>query len=157
MLRNETNARTLINVSLLAGLVAAVVEMIFVLPIQYRLGASPGLVFQSIASGALGRKAFDEGALAISLGICVHVLISLVSAAVFALTAMRWRILLRRPVVSGMLYGVLVYLVMSFVVIPLSAIGLSIPKSFGLFFMSFSVHIFAFGLPISLVCARLLK
>jgi hypothetical protein len=144
-------------VSLVAGLAAAVIEMVFVLPIQGKLGASPVVVFQSIASGALGKAAFAGGLSTAALGVGVHVLISLVAAAVFVFAAGRWDILLRRPFASGVCYGVAVYLVMNFVVIPLSTIGFSLPKSLGLFALSFGVHLFAFGLPIALVARAMLK
>ncbi len=39
---------------------------------------------------------------------------------------------------------------MIFVVIPLSAIGFSPPRSLGLFALSFAIHLLAFGLPIAL-------
>jgi hypothetical protein len=56
-----------------------------------------------------------------------------------------------------MLYGVVVYLVMTFVVLPLSAIGLRLPKSLPLWTLSFSIHLFAFAVPIALITRRLLR
>jgi hypothetical protein len=146
-----------VRVAVLAGLAAAIIEMVFVLPIQQYLGASPLVVFQSIAAGALGKAAFGEGLPAAALGVAVHVLISLVAAGVFVCASLRWPVLLRSPWVSGILYGVVVYLVMTFVVLPLSAIGLRLPKSFVLWTISFSIHLFAFALPIALVTRRLLR
>lgn len=154
---NKTSVGTLAKASMAAGLLAAVVEMIFVLPIQYLLGNSPAVVFQSIASGALGKRAFDEGMPAVLLGVGVHTLISLVSAALFMAAALRWGFLRRRAIVSGALYGVLAYVVMNFLVIPLSAIGFRWPRSLPLFFISLAIHMFAFGVPIALVCARHLR
>ncbi len=55
-----------------------------------------------------------------------------------------------------MVYGVLVYLIMTFVVVPLSAIGFRPPRSLILMLTSLAVHVFAFGLPISLVVSALL-
>lgn len=146
-----------VRVAILAGLAAAIVEMVFVLPIQQYLGASPLVVFQSIAAGALGKPAFSEGLPAAALGVAVHVLISLVSAGVFVGASLRWPVLLRRPWLSGILYGVVVYLVMTFVVLPLSAIGFRPPKSLLLWTISFSIQLFAFAVPIALVTRRLLR
>jgi uncharacterized membrane protein YagU involved in acid resistance len=154
---NKSSISILANASIAAGLLAAVVEMIFVLPIQYAIGASPVVVFQSIASGALGTRAFDEGMSAVLLGVGAHILISLISAALFAAAALRWDFLRRRAIVSGALYGVLAYLVMNFLVIPLSAIGFRWPRSLPLLLISVAVHMFAFGVPIALVCARFLR
>jgi len=143
--------------SVAAGLTAAVVEMAVVLPIQAKLGATPAQVFQSIAAGAMGRAAFAGGAQAVALGVFFHTLISLVAAALFVFATDRLPVLLRRPVISGILYGVPCYVVMTFVVMPLSKIGFSMPKSLGLFSLSFGVHLFAFGLPISLVARAMLR
>ena len=124
----KTAAGKIAKVSLIAGLSAAVIEMIFVLPIRYWLvGATPAVVFQFIASGALGKRAFQEGTYSVLFGIGVHTLISLVSAAMFAIAALRWNWLRRHVVLSGSALGILAFLVMSFIVLPLSAIGLSSP------------------------------
>jgi hypothetical protein len=146
----------LFRISLLAGLTASIVEMIVVLPIQAMLGASPEVVFQSIARGLLGRAAFTEGLGSMALGIFIHVLISVVAALCFVAAAARTPALVERPVISGVIFGVLVYLVMTFIVVPLSAIGFHLPKSYGLMAISFAVHLFAFGLPIGLVTAAML-
>ncbi len=152
----KTVAGKIAQVSLLAGLSAAVIEMIFVLPIRYWLvGATPAVVFQFIASGALGKRAFEEGTYSVLLGVGVHTLISIVSAAVFTIAALRWDWLRRHVVLSGSACGIVAFLVMSFIVLPLSAIGLSLPRSPALFALSLSIHMFAFGVPIAVVCARL--
>lgn len=147
----------LAKVFLAAGMLAAAVEMMFVLPIQYAMGASPIVVFQSIAGGAIGRRAYSEGMSAAILGLGFHVLISLVCAGIYSIAAIRWDWLRRRPILSGVIYGVLVYIAMNFVVIPLSTIGFRWPRSVPLFLMSLGIHMFAFGLPIAVVCARMLR
>jgi hypothetical protein len=154
---NKTAAGKIAGISLVAGLSAAVIEMVFVLPIRYWLGATPAAVFQSIASGALGRRAFEAGTYSVLLGIGAHTLISLVSAALFTIAALRWNWLRRHAVLSGSAYGILAFLVMSFIVLPLSAIGLSLPRSPALFATSLSIHMFAFGVPIAVVSARLIE
>ncbi|MBI3677739.1 MAG: hypothetical protein HY243_14110 [Proteobacteria bacterium] len=153
----QTTLAQLATTSVAAGLTAAIVEMIFVLPIQAMLGASPLIVFQSIASGALGRAAFTGGLYAASLGVAVHLFVSLVAAAIFVFAASRWDVLIRKPVMSGIIFGVMAYIVMTFVVVPLSAIGFRLPKSLPLFLASFGIHLFAFGLPISLASRLLLS
>jgi hypothetical protein len=142
----------MLTVALAAGLVGAIVEMVFVLPIQaFGLHHSPEVIFQSIAAGALGRAAFSGGLASALLGVAAHVLISVVAAGVYVLAAGRWTVLLSRPVAGGIVFGAVVYGVMNFVVIPLSAIGFQIPPSLGLAGLSLSIHLFAFGLPIALV------
>ncbi len=152
----QMTAGQFIRTSLLAGLAAATSEMIFVLPIQAALGTSKILIFQSIARGVLGRAAFSDGFASAALGLFVHVLVSVVTAAIYLYAAVRRPALIRRPFLSGMAVGIVAYLVMNFVVIPLSAIGFHLPKSVFLGLVSFAIHLFAFGLPIALASKVLL-
>lgn len=138
---------------LVAGLAAAAVEMAFVLPIQAALRNSPLVVFQSIAAGALGRAAYSAGIASAAVGLAAHILVSLTAAAVYLWAAMREPVLERRPIAGGMIFGALVYPVMTMVVIPLSRIGFTPPKSAVLWATSFSVHVLAFGLPIAVAVA----
>ncbi|MGH7022443.1 MAG: hypothetical protein ACREEB_02495 [Caulobacteraceae bacterium] len=140
-----------------AGMVGAVAEMAFVLPIQqFILGHSPMTVFRSIAVGALGPAALDEGLRSAVLGMVIHVLVSLGAAGVYVLIATRWRALILRPLASGVVFGAMVYVVMTFVVVPLSAIGFQPPKTTDLFAASFAIHLFAFGAPIALTARAML-
>uniref|UniRef100_UPI000B339D8E hypothetical protein n=1 Tax=Sphingomonas asaccharolytica TaxID=40681 RepID=UPI000B339D8E len=82
-------AKSYLAATLVAGIAAAAIEMIFVLPIQASLGNSPGIVFQSIASGTMGKAAYIGGTPAILLGIFYHVLISLVAAGAYIAAATR--------------------------------------------------------------------
>ena len=136
-----------------AGLFAAVFEMLFVLPIQwFVLHNSPVGVFQSIAYGAIGRAAFKGGLGTAGLGVFFHVLISVVAAGLYALAATRWSLLLRRPWLMGLAYGLPVYLVTSFIVLPLSKVGFGFPKDPVIWLISVSIHFVGFSLPIALVC-----
>ena len=136
-----------------AGLTAAVVEMVFVLPIQAGMGHSPLLIFQSIAQGALGRAAYAGGLASAGLGVAVHLLVSFVAAAVYLWAVEREPALEDHPVAGGMIFGALVYPVMVIGVIPLSRIGFNPPPSAPLWALSFTIHVVAFGLPISLAVA----
>jgi hypothetical protein len=61
--------------------------------------------------------------------------------------------LIRRAVPAGLAYGLLAYLVMNYVVIPLSA---STPGRFSLrtFLPAFVAHAFLVGLPVALLARR---
>jgi len=84
----------------------------------------PLRILQSIAAGLLGRDAASHGGIATGLlGLALHFFIATVITVVFHAAASRWPALLRRPWLSGACYGVGVWAVMNFVVIPLSRIG----------------------------------
>jgi hypothetical protein len=86
-------------------------------------GARPIRIFQSIAGGLLGRASFSGGVTTALLGIILHFFIAFLIVTT-CVVASRWVPLLRaRPILSGVFYGIGVYLVMNLVVLPLSAAG----------------------------------
>jgi hypothetical protein len=109
-------------------------------------GVGPARVFQGIAAGLLGPEARSLGAPAALLGVAIHFFIATVVVAVLVLATRARPRLLRRPLVTGALYGVGVWLVMSFAVVPLAfdrAPRLSaVMVANGLF-----AHVFLVGLP----------
>lgn len=145
------SARRLILISLVIGAIAAVTEMVPVFPIQGALGVSPRLVLQSIASGLLGRAAYSGGAATVVLGIALHLLISVLFALAYLIASERWVGLRRRPVLAGIAYGTIVFLVMRYIVVPLSAVAYTQSTDWGMFATSLAVHIVGFGIPIALL------
>ena len=149
--------RTLAHVAVTAGLVAALVEIAVVFLIQgLALHVRPVQILQAIASGMLGRRSFLGGAGTAALGGLLHTLISVAAAFVFTWRARARPWLTRHPVQSGLFYGIIVWFLMSYVVVPLSAAAFGSARVPALIAMSIAVHMLAFGLPISLVCRRML-
>jgi uncharacterized membrane protein YagU involved in acid resistance len=74
-----------------------------------------------VASGLLGKPAFDGGWPVAALGLALHYGIVIVAAALFFAVARRWAWLHNEPVTAGLAYGVAIYAFMNFVVLPLSA------------------------------------
>lgn len=147
----------LLRIGLIAGLFGAAVEMVPVLPIQMALGNSPMVMFQGIAAGALGKAAFAGGAGTALLGVFFHILISVVAAIGFVFFAQQRRWLIARPFWGGMALGLAAYLVMTFIVLPLSHIGFRLPPNPAIWLVSFSIHLFAFGWPIAWLASRLMR
>src|SRR5215471_13783862 len=82
----------------------------------------PMRIFQSVAAGLLGRAASEGGMETAVLGGVLHFFIAFSWAAMYYLASRRLAFMTESPVISGLLYGELVWLAMNFVVIPLSAI-----------------------------------
>lgn len=82
---------------------------------------SPLVILQAIASGLLGRPAFQGGAGVMLLGLVLQWGMSILIAAFFCFAASLWPVLARRWFSWGTLYGVVVFIVMNYVVVPLSA------------------------------------
>jgi hypothetical protein len=109
-------------------------------------GATPRRIFQSIAAGVLGRSAFDGDRAAEWLGFALHYLIALLIVVAFYLISRRVPLLTRRPVLSGLLYGIAVYFTMNYLVVPLSA-AVQGPLSLPVFANGILIHMFGVGLP----------
>lgn len=84
-------------------------------------GFNPLAIARFIAGGLLGKAALQDGLPASLLGLVLQCGMGLMIAAIFVFAATRMAWMLRRPVVAGLLYGVVVYFVMNYVVMPLSA------------------------------------
>ncbi|MGH9908207.1 MAG: hypothetical protein ACRD8U_21775 [Pyrinomonadaceae bacterium] len=107
------------------GLVVGILDGMFAL-IFYGLimGAQPLRIFQSVAAGLLGRAAaFEGGIRTFLIGLLLHFVVASCIAAVYFIATLRLPVLIRYAVVSGLIYGMIAYLVMNQVVVPLSAIG----------------------------------
>jgi len=78
-------------------------------------------ILQSVASGLLGKPAFDGGAPTAALGLALHYCLMLGMAAAFYALGARVAALRTRPLLWGPLYGLGLYAAMSLVVLPLSA------------------------------------
>jgi hypothetical protein len=112
-------------------------------------GVQPIRIFQSIASGLLGRAAFSGGTASAALGIALHFFIAFLIVAVFFLASRRLPALVRAPILSGLIYGIGAYIVMQYIVIPLSAAGTG-RFSWPVFVNGVLIHMFGVGLPASL-------
>ena len=83
----------------------------------------PTRIFQSVAAGLLGEASFEGGAATAALGLFLHFFIACTMALTYYLVSRRWTVLVRHPVPLGIAYGLLLYVVMNYIVVPLSAAG----------------------------------
>ena len=150
-------AKNYLTAALVTGIAAAAIEMIFVLPIQASLGNSPGIVFQSIASGTMGKAAYISGTPAVLLGIFYHILISVVAAGAYIAAATRLPFLYSRPLIGGLLCAIIAYVVMNWVVLPLSAVGYKPTTNPTMMALSFAIHVIGFGWPIAYVARAMVR
>jgi uncharacterized membrane protein YagU involved in acid resistance len=135
---------------LATALVVGVLDIAYAIAFSYwRSGTPPARLLQSVASGALGRDAYAGGLATAALGLGLHFLIAFLVTAIFFAVASRVRSLTIQPVAIGALYGIVVYLVMNFVVIPLSKIGPRPLPSTIVIVTGVLVHIFLIGIPIA--------
>lgn len=105
---------------------------------------------QGIAAGLLGREAARAGGLSTAaLGMLLHFCIATTVVATYFFASRRLPFLVRRPWLYGPLYGLVVWGVMNFVVIPLSAIP-SGPRALSGIINGILIHLVGVGLPSAL-------
>lgn len=141
-------------VVLVGGGIAGACDIVYACVFWWiKAGVSPVRILQSVAAGVLGPASVQGGAGTAALGLALHFVIALTMAAVYDAVALRFPLLLARPVPCGALYGLLLYGVMNYVVVPLSAAarGSSDPLWVGL---SVAVHVLLVGIPIALAAAH---
>jgi len=109
---------------------------------------------QGIAAGLVGRSiAYHGGAATWVLGMALHFFIALVAATVYCVAAQRLGFLRQHWLVCGPIYGIAVYLVMTLLVLPVSALHLAGPYTLGNLLQGVMIHMILVGLPIS-YCLR---
>jgi hypothetical protein len=102
--------------SIYAGLIAGTLDIGAACTINM---IGPGPILRFIASGLLGAPLPHE-TWVYCLGLGLQWMMSIIIAAIFVLAATKIPALLRRWITAGIAYGIVVYFVMTFVVVPLS-------------------------------------
>ena len=139
---------------LLGGLIAGTLDICAAcLTAWLRAGVGPIGLLQYVASGALGPAASQGGVKTALIGLALHYLIATIWTTVFYLASRKWLFLIERPVQFGLLYGIAVYLIMTFVVVPLSRVtprpATITGRTIGILTIMFCI-----GLPIALIVRR---
>jgi hypothetical protein len=83
---------------------------------------SPYIILQAIAGGVLGKASFGEGTPAALLGLLLQWAMSLLIAWLFVFATRALPVLKRRWLAAGLAYGVVIFFVMNYAVVPLSAL-----------------------------------
>lgn len=138
---------------LAGGLLGGALDLTFAFLFYGPSGATPVRILQFIASGVLGPGSFQMGLESAALGAFFHFFISLCAAAVYYAASLRFSFLTRRVLVSAIVFGILVFLTMRFVVVPLSAVKSGHMK-IGSIIGELCSHMFLFALPIAYAASR---
>jgi uncharacterized membrane protein YagU involved in acid resistance len=145
--------RSALPVIVRAGLTAGVCDITAALVVYGEWFTKSVRILQGIASGLLGKAAFDGGLATAALGLLCHFTIATGAATVFYGASRLLPFLTRYALATGPLYGIAVYFFMQLVVIPLSAIGPR-PFSLRLTIIGNIIHVCCIGLPIALTVRR---
>jgi hypothetical protein len=107
-----------------------------------------------IAAGLLGRQAFQGGVGTYVFGVVLHFFIACSAAAIYYGASRRLVFLREHPLVCGLFFGAAVEDVMSFIVLPLSALHARGPYQLHDLILGLLVHMVVVGLPISFSVRR---
>jgi hypothetical protein len=138
----------------ITGLVAGGLDLTASATLFVLKGGSFEKILQFIASGALGTRSFEGGKKTAAAGVGFHFFIAFSVAAVYYFLRLRIPLIAADPVMAGIVYGLGVHLVMSLLVVPLSAVPRR-PFSAAAFLTQAVIHMFLVGLPVALIVQHL--
>lgn len=110
-----------------------------------------------IAGGLLGRAAFHGGTGTYILGVVLHFFIAFSVTAIFYGASRRLTFLIDHWFVCGLFFGMAVELVMSYVVLPLSALHSRGPYKLYDVILGLVVHMIVIGLPVAFTVRKFSK
>ena len=146
----KPNAKAII----VATLVSGTLDILFAVLLTLLYGREPAAMLRYVASG-LFPAAAEWGAAGSLLGLLVHFALMAVMATALVLLV-RWRpILLDTPLRTGLAYGLLTYVLMNWLVVPLR-FGTPLPPSTLSITTQLFAHMVLVGIPMTLVAKRLL-
>ncbi len=135
---------------LLSGLTAGILDITAAsVNVWLRSGRGPFWTFQSVAGGFYGAETFNGGYQTAAQGLAIHFFIAMSAAAVFYAASRKLTFLTKHAVLSGVAFGIAVWLFMNLVVLPLTP--LKITHTFASVATGILIHIFFVGLPIALI------
>lgn len=144
----------------LGGLFIGLFDLLFAFTFYGLVLRVPVLrIFQTVAGGVLGRqRAYEGGVKTFLLGIVLHFIVATCIATVYWLATVVLPVLIRHPVVSGLIYGVAAYFGMKYIVTPFSALGArgTLPR-LPILITELIGHAVLVGLPVALLARRSAK
>ncbi len=136
-----------------ATLAAGILDILSAFLFNSMAGIGPGQVLRYVASGPFGDTMHARGTGAALVGLAVHFALMLVMVGVYAFAAIRNGWLRSHWAVAGVLYGVAIYLVMYWMVMPARFGSPPMTDLWSIGNALFS-HIVCVGLPIAWIAAR---
>lgn len=139
---------------LLGAAVAGALDLAYALTYWLIRGVTPEHLLQTIASGLLGVSAYEGGAATAALGFFAHFFIAAIFAAAYYGLSRLLSVTITHAYPCGIAYGLLVFAVMNFIVLPLSAFPHEVKYSLIGTGTNLLSHMFFFGVPIALAARK---
>lgn len=145
--QNTFSLQKVLLITLIAGTLDGLAAVIFLAKMNFTG------VFQYIASAILGKEAFSGGIKTALIGLVLHYIIAFSFTLFYMFTASKIALLKQHFILSGIIYGLLVWTVMNLIIVPLTKIPQA-PFHAEKVILNAVILIFCIGLPISYLTAR---
>ena len=138
----------------LGGVTAGAFYILDSFAVAVLAGSGPVRTLQAIASGVLGPAAYKGGAAAAALGLGLNFFISTSLALTYFLASRRFTVLVQRPMLSGAAFGLTVWAIMHFVILPFTFGRPYHAPRMALLINQLGIHALGVGLPIAMFVTR---
>lgn len=134
-----------------AWLVAGTLDILSAFTHYYiKTGKNPFKVLNFVAGGVFGKAAFTGGTVMACAGLLFHYAIAFIWTIFFFIICPGVISIFKSPFVTGLIYGIFVWAVMNFVVVPMSALPKG-PFNISNAIIAMLIIMFAVGTPISII------
>jgi hypothetical protein len=137
---------------LTAGVVVGVLDISSAFVIWWQRGVAIQRGLQGIAAGLLGVKSYEGGMATAGLGLALHFFVAFVVVSIFYLASRKIPFLTIQPLISGVFYGIGVYIVMYWFVLPTAFSTFRHRLSNEL--IEVAIHVCLIGLPTAFIVRR---
>jgi len=139
----------------IATAISGTLDIVFAMILTVLFGREIGNMLRFVGSGPFP-SATEMGTGGAILGLLVHFTLMGIMAAAFMLVLRQRPQLLDKPILIGLLYGLITYVAMNLVVVPLRFDAPLPPSGLSIATQLFA-HICLVGIPMALIAARYLK
>lgn len=139
----------------LATAASGTLDILFAVILTLLRGRAPADMLRFVATGPFP-SATEWGPAGAVLGLIVHFTLMAIMASVFVLAARRFPDLLQSPLKWGVIYGLITYVAMNWIVVPLRFDAPLPPKPLSIATQLFA-HVVLVGIPFALITARTLR
>jgi hypothetical protein len=147
--------RSIFKPILVATLVCGTLDILLAVILTLMRGREPAAMLRSVASGPFP-SAIDMGGAGSIVGLVVHYTLMAIMVAVFVVVARRTPTLLDKPLLWGLVYGLITYVVMNLIVVPLRFPAAWPPSALSIGTQLFA-HIVLVGWPTAYIARRYLR
>lgn len=154
---SPASRNSLLRLSVAGGLITGTLHVIIqVVGVFVLIVRSSTLMvgLQYVASGAIGDAAYAGGLTTALLGLILEFVITIIIAGIFIFSAGQIALLQKNVIVGSLLYGFGVFIVMNFIVLPLSAAIILPPPPMWFLIEIILEHILLIGLPLGILVQR---